>query len=201
VYPDADDRASVDGLIQDHRALGPDFDSRQMIALAPGSVWRTKRWPRERYEELGRLLVSDGFSLVLIGGPEDRELCASISEGVSEERTINAAGRLSLLQSAELIRRCRVIVSNDSAPMHLAGAVQTPVVAMFGPTVPEFGFAPKGDRDVVLGISNLSCRPCSIHGGEKCPIRTFDCMVRLTADVVRTHIHRITNGIENTRQP
>ncbi|HEY6193358.1 MAG TPA: glycosyltransferase family 9 protein, partial [Bacteroidota bacterium] len=83
----------------------------------------------------------------------------------------------SILQSAELIRRCRALVCNDSAPMHLAVAVRTPVVAIFGATVPEFGFAPIGERDVVLETKGLPCRPCSIHGGDVCPVKTFVCML------------------------
>jgi heptosyltransferase-2 len=200
VYPDDADRARVDELLQSRSPVSQAFDPRKMAAIAPGSVWMTKRWPQESYEELGRLLVEDGFSLALIGGREDRVLCQSIAEGISREHAVVAAGELSLLQSAELIRRCCVAVSNDSAPMHLAVAVQTPVVALFGPTVPEFGFAPRGERDVVLGVPDLSCRPCSIHGGDRCPIGSFDCMVGLTAEMVRTHIKNTLNGTQNPDQ-
>ena len=85
--------------------------------------------------------------------------------------------------------------------MHMAVAVGTPVIAIFGATVPEFGFAPYGQRDMVIETKDLACRPCSIHGGEKCPITTFDCMVRISADGVYQKIIEIlrtdTNG--NTR--
>ncbi len=197
VYPDDVDRARVEELLQSRALVSRAFNPRKMIAIAPGSVWMTKRWPQERYEELGRLLVKDGFSVALIGGREDRVLCQSIAGGISRDHTVVAAGELSLLQSADLIHRCRVAVSNDSAPMHLAVAVRTPVVAIFGPTVPEFGFAPLGERDVVLGVPDLSCRPCSIHGGNRCPVGTFDCMVGLTAEMVRTHIQNALNGTQN----
>ena len=89
-----------------------------------------------------------------------------------------------MLQSAEVIRRCSLLVSNDSAPMHLAIAVETPVVAIFGATIPGFGFAPYGKHDAVIETDGLTCRPCSIHGGNTCPITTFDCMVRISSDVV-----------------
>ena len=99
-----------------------------------------------------------------------------------KKNIVSAAGDLTLLQSSSLIKRCRVVVSNDSAPMHLAVASRIPVVAIYGATIPAFGFAPYGKQDVIVETSGLSCRPCSIHGGERCPIETFDCMKRITAD-------------------
>jgi heptosyltransferase-2 len=198
LYPDGEDREVVERLLRGHQSRYPRFDSERLVALAPGSVWATKRWPQERYEELGRSLVADGASVALIGGSEDRGLCEAIVEAVSQEAVLNAAGYLSLLQSAELIRRCRVAVSNDSAPMHLAVAVRTPVIAIFGPTVPEFGFAPHGANDIVLGVPHLACRPCSIHGGASCPIKSFDCMVDISAETVRNHIHYLLNGTTNS---
>ena len=94
-------------------------------------------------------------------------------------------GELTLLQSGELIRRCRVLIANDSAPMHMAVAVRTPVVAIFGATVPEFGFTPLGEHDVVVQTLGLECRPCAIHGGTSCPIKTFVCMKDIqVADVL-----------------
>ncbi len=199
LYPDDRDREVVERLLRGYQSRSPRFDPGRLVALAPGSVWTTKRWPQERYEELGRSLVTGGFSVALIGGPEDRQLCESIAEAVSPEAVLIAAGDLSLLQSAELIRRCRVAVSNDSAPMHLAVAVRTPVIAIFGPTVPEFGFAPRGEHDIVLGVPHLACRPCSIHGGASCPIKSFDCMVDISAETVCNHIQNLLNGTTNSR--
>jgi heptosyltransferase-2 len=155
-----------------------------MIALAPGTVWNTKRWPAERFAELARKLDGEGYTVALVGGAEDRPLCDAIVSAAAPARIFTAAGALSLLRSAELIRRCQLLVSNDSAPMHLGVAVGTPVVALFGATVPEFGFAPYGPKDLVVEIRGLSCRPCSSHGGARCPINTFDCMLRISADRV-----------------
>jgi heptosyltransferase-2 len=83
------------------------------------------------------------------------------------------------------------LISNDSAPMHLGVAVRTPVVAIFGATVPEFGFAPRGLRDEIVEVKGLSCRPCGIHGGRKCPIGTFDCMMNISPYEVLTRVQRI----------
>jgi heptosyltransferase-2 len=155
-----------------------------LIGIAPGSIWQTKRWLKERYSEISRSLAQEGFSSVLIGGKEDEQLCQEIKAEVASNLVAISAGRLSVLQSAELIRRCRALVTNDSAPMHLAVAVRTPVLAIFGSTVPEFGFAPYGNRSVVLETKGLSCRPCSVHGSQRCPIKTFDCMANISAEAV-----------------
>jgi len=156
----------------------------KLIAIAPGSVWNTKRWLTERFSELVKRLSSAGIKTVLVGGGEDEGLCRRIAAESQGTEIYVAAGKFTLLQSAELLRRCFALVSNDSAPMHLAVAVRTPVVAVFGATVPSFGFAPYGEKDIVVQTEGLSCRPCSIHGGDKCPIGTFDCMVRISAEMV-----------------
>jgi len=155
-----------------------------LIGIAPGSVWQTKRWLKERYAEVTRNLIDDEFSAVLVGGIEDVQLCQEIKAWIPSDRVAISAGRLSVLQSAELIRRCKALVSNDSAPLHLAVAMRTPVLAIFGSTVPEFGFAPYGDHSVTLGTNGLSCRPCSVHGSQRCPIKTFDCMVNISTEAV-----------------
>ena len=75
--------------------------------------------------------------------------------------------------------------------MHLAVAVRTPVVAIFGATIPEFGFAPIGKNDVVLETKGLACRPCTSHGGDVCPVKTFDCMMRISAPQVLEAVNKI----------
>jgi heptosyltransferase-2 len=180
VYPTDNDKEVVDKLLFDEEIL----DTSQLIGVAPGSVWKTKRWMMESYVELVKKLVGTGYTVGLIGGEDDVHLCNMILKSVNMGRVFNTAGKLTLLQSAEMIKRCNVVVSNDSAPIHLAAAVNTPVVAIFGATVPAFGFAPYSDRSVVVETDGLRCRPCSIHGGDECPIKTFDCMKRITADMV-----------------
>ena len=138
--------------------------------------------------------MGDGLSVVLIGGPKDAELCKKIAEGMDDGGLLNAAGQFSLLQSAEMIGCCSAVVSNDSAPMHLAVGVRTPVVAIFGATVPAFGFAPTGPRNRILGVEGLACRPCGIHGGDVCPVGTFACMNGISPD----EVHRAVRSILDT---
>jgi heptosyltransferase II len=156
-----------------------------LVALAPGSVWYTKRWPARHFSALAQALNNSGCRVVLVGGAADRELCDGIAAACREGLpVVNAAGRLSLRCSAELLRRCALVVTNDSAPLHLAGAVGTPTFAIFGATVPAFGFGPLGPDDRTFGTEGLSCRPCAIHGGTRCPIGTFTCMEGLDPEVV-----------------
>ncbi len=187
LYPSSADRDAIDKLLHAHSTTAP----LNMIAIAPGSEWVTKRWLAEGYINLAKQLLDEQFSVVLIGGKSDLVLCREIESAVGNSRLINAAGELSLLQSAELIRRCKVIVSNDSAPMHIGVAMHTPVVTIFGATVPEFGFAPLGEHDVVVQTMGLACRPCSIHGGNACPIKTFVCMRDISSDRVLEQVHSI----------
>jgi len=85
-----------------------------------------------------------------------------------------------------VIRRAIVLVTNDSAPLHFAQAVATPTVAIFGSTVPAFGFAPRGPRDAVVELAGLACRPCSAHGPATCPLGHHRCMKSLSVeDVLR----------------
>lgn len=177
LYPSEADVRSVDAFLRGGQA-GPD-DAR--VAVAPGSVWATKRWPEENFAALIRLLLGRNMRVVLIGGAEDRELCARLARGAGSAAVADAAGRFSLTGSAALIARCRGLVSNDSAPVHIAVAMGVPVVALFGPTHPRFGFAPAGPGDAVVDVDGLACRPCSIHGGNRCPTGTFDCMRRISA--------------------
>ena len=191
LYPSREDCAEVDRFLFSQWKN----KTRKIIGIAPGTVWNTKRWPTANFIELADRLRSDGFHIVLVGGEEDTKLCSEICSAMADSSTISAAGKLTVLQSAELIRRCRLLVSNDSAPVHLAVAVQTPVVAIFGATVPEFGFAPYGQHDVVVETKGLSCRPCSIHGGDACPISTFDCMKRIPAYNVYQSIRAVLDKV------
>ena len=169
-------------------------------ALAPGSVWATKRWPEERFIALaGKLIAETGAFIYLIGGGSDVALCSHIAAAIGKN-CVNTAGRLSLRQSAALLDRCQILISNDSAPTHLGVATRCKVIAIFGPTVPAFGFAPFGEGHVVVE-KNLSCRPCSSHGDNRCPLGTHACMWEIAAEEVFSSVLEFKNiavlGIQN----
>lgn len=148
------------------------------VALAPGSIWGTKRWGK--FAELAATLDRP---VVVLGGPEDRELGERVV-AAARGPARNAAGVLPIRASAAVLERASVLVSNDSLPLHLAQAVGTPVVAIFGPTVPAFGFGPQGEQDRIVELEGLPCRPCSMHGPARCPLGHHRCMQDLDVDRV-----------------
>ncbi|MDQ2670421.1 MAG: glycosyltransferase family 9 protein, partial [Gemmatimonadota bacterium] len=133
----------------------------------------------------------------IVGGVEDADLAAGIA-AAAPQRVHSAAGQLGLRASTALIERAAVLVTNDSAPLHLATAARTPIVAIFGPTVPEFGFGPLGDGDIVLGVEGLPCRPCSAHGPRTCPLGHHRCMRDLGVTGVLEAVRAITRGEERS---
>ncbi|NOX37067.1 MAG: lipopolysaccharide heptosyltransferase II [Calditrichaeota bacterium] len=153
------------------------------ITMAPGSVWATKRWPPEYYAEVARKLAAENVGTILIGGEGDARLAQWIVQRAGD-RVKNAVGKFTLRQSALIIQKSRLLLTNDSAPLHMGVAVNTPVISIFGPTVTEFGFYPCGPLDEVIEIPELKCRPCGIHGGQKCPLGTHECMKRILPDRV-----------------
>lgn len=186
LYPGAAERAAVDGLLAE---LPDAAVARPLVVLAPGSVWATKRWPY--YAELaGRLAATT--RVAIIGGGDDAALAAEVASAVGAApggvAVLDAVGRLSLLGSAELLRRAAAVVTNDSAPLHLASAVDAPTVAIFGPTSPSFGFGPLASRSATVGHTTLACRPCDRHGPRRCPLGHWRCMRELDAALVATQV-------------
>ncbi len=193
LFPGADDHARVTALLAS-AGVGAD---EPLVALAPGSVWATKRWPS--YDALaGELVVGlPDARVVVLGAAGDAPLAAAIRDAVQQRGgppVLDATGELSLLGSAALLSRCVVLVTNDSAPLHLASAMNTPTVALFGPTVPSMGFGPLADRRVTMGRDALTCRPCSAHGGQACPLGHWRCMRDLRASTVGEIVMRMSGS-------
>jgi heptosyltransferase-2 len=173
LYPGPAEQAAVDAL------LAPlPRDGAALLALAPGSVWETKRWPH--FPALAARLAPV-YRIVVIGSAADTPLVADIARAAGPERVLDVTGRLSLLGSAELLSRCAALVTNDSAPLHVASAMDVPTVAVFGPTVPAFGFGPLASRAAVAELTGLPCRPCDAHGPRRCPLGHWKCMRDLDA--------------------
>ena len=171
------DRTATEGFLREHGIR------ERFVALAPGSIWGSKRWPH--YSELAERLAGS-VGIVVVGGPEDAGLAAEITAAVARSggQAVSGCGRLTIRQSAEAIRRAAVLVTNDSAPLHFAQAVDTPTVAIFGSTVTSFGFGPRGPRDRVVQLDGLPCRPCSAHGPPSCPLEHHLCMKSLSVQDV-----------------
>lgn len=143
--------------------------------LSPGSVWKTKQWTREGFIELGRKFTDAGRSVVVTGLKDEAELCQDIAMEIGEG-ALSTAGDTSLLETAHQIARAEIAVVNDSGAMHLAAVTDTPVVAIFGPTILDFGYRPWSNKARVVEPGPLACRPCGLHGAQICPIGTHICM-------------------------
>jgi len=187
LFPADEEISAVDALLRE----ASHADGEPLVVLAPGSIWATKRWPY--YAELARELAPRA-RLAVVGGKGDTELARAIADAVAPARTVDAVGRLSLLASAELIGRAAAVVTNDSAPQHLASAMGTPTVTVFGPTVPQFGFGPLAPKRATVGHAALACRPCDRHGPRRCPLGHWRCMREIEPRPVLDAIAEITDG-------
>ncbi len=145
------------------------------ICIAPASVWFTKQYPVEKWVSfISRL--SGRYTIYLIGGKEDTDRCQLIMDSIPGERIISLAGQLGFLESCALMKDAAMNYVNDSAPMHLASAVNAPVTAVYCSTLPSFGFGPLSDTRFTVEIpERLPCRPCGLHGRKVCPLGHFNC--------------------------
>jgi heptosyltransferase-2 len=153
-------------------------DDAQYIGFCPGSKHYTKMWPHENYSELGEILFLHKYKVVLFGGKDDKAVCDLIASTLPE--AINLCNNDDLFDIGVNMKKCKVIIGNDSGLMHVATAVNVPVISIFGSTVTDFGFAPYKANAQVVQIEGLSCRPCTHVGRDTCPKKDFQCMLRIT---------------------
>lgn len=142
--------------------------------MAPASVWFTKQLPLAKWVELIKSIPEEK-KIFLIGAPSDSQLCNEIALLAEHSGVENLCGKLSLTSSAALMKDAEMNYVNDSAPLHLASAVNAPVTVFFCSTVPSFGFGPLSDAAIVKQVSHLDCRPCGLHGYRQCPRGDFRC--------------------------
>ncbi len=165
----------------------------RVIGLCPSARHDTKRWPADRFAALG-IAMANAFAakILVFGGAADKDLCAGVVRSVNEAagpgRATDLSGSLSLLETGAAMQFCDVVVTNDSGLMHIASAMQRKVVAIFGPTVREFGFFPWGSDASVLEVGDLYCRPCSHVGKDRCPEGHFRCMRDIGVDAVASRV-------------
>lgn len=160
---------------------GPRLSMQKQVCIFPGSVWATKRWTEEGFTEVVRGLVERKYKVLLLGGPEERALCESISSKVSGVEVL--AGKLSIQQSIEKVGESDLVIANDSAATHMAALQSTPAITLFGPTTLDLGFRPWSDLARVVQI-DLDCRPCGAHGHQQCPLGHHHCMKWIKPETV-----------------
>lgn len=162
----------------DYKTVEP-YKNGRYLCIAPASLWYTKQFPEEKWVELIKG-ADKADALYLLGSPADHALCERIIAGSTRQNIENLAGKLSFLESAALMKDAAMNFVNDSAPMHLASAVNAPVTAIFCSTVTDFGFGPLSeDSAVVETREELRCRPCGLHGHDKCPEKHFKCALTI----------------------
>ncbi len=160
-----------------------DRKTERYICIAPTSVWFTKQLPPEKWIDFLISLKNSIKKVYLLGAPADHHICESIRLSVGFEGIINLAGRLSFLESASLMKDAMMNYVNDSAPMHLASAMNAPVTAVYCSTVPSFGFGPLSDKSIIVETKEkLECRPCGLHGFKDCPLEHFKCAYSILND-------------------
>jgi len=183
VSPDNNDASSrlLDGLAN-------------FVVLVPSSVWATKRWPAEKFGRIAEMLwEKKGLRCVLVGGSEkaDIDIAKAILDSVrSSEKKIplplDLIGKTNLGILKSLLSKAKLVIANDTAPLHIAIAMGAPVLGIFGPTTKILGFfplAPEG-KSKTAELIGLECRPCGLHGHHVCPLGHFRCMLELSPEAV-----------------
>ncbi len=145
------------------------------ICIAPSSLWFTKQYPEERWTALLDR-IPERIACYIIGGPQDRPLAERIQNKTTHPAVHVVTGDFSLTGSAVLMKGAIMNFTNDSAPTHLASALNAPVTTVYCSTIPAFGFGPLSDNANIVEVNQpLSCRPCGLHGRKKCPEKHFNC--------------------------
>jgi len=170
LYPSSDDFE----MVKQYKAL-------PYICIAPTSVWFTKQYPVHKWVDFINRLTS--YKIYLLGAPSDNDLCNQIITRSDNKNIASLPGKLSFLQSAALMKDAEMNYSNDSAPLHIASAVNAPVTAVFCSTIPAFGFGPLSDKSFIVETKEpLDCRPCGLHGYKACPLGHFKCAETINAE-------------------
>ncbi len=158
---------------QDFEKVQP-YKNEKYITISPASIWRTKQLPETKWIEFCDALPED-LKVYILGSKNDMGLSNSLKSKSKHQNSKVLTGELTLLQSAALMKDAQMNYVNDSAPLHLASAMNAPVTAFFCSTVPAFGFGPLSDNSKIIEVKNLECRPCGLHGVKDCPLGHFKC--------------------------
>jgi len=180
IHCDKTAKRKIDEFLKKHQL-------KEYICIAPLAKWKTKIWPYYR-----RIIpeIAKKIPVVLIGGFHDySSLNKFVKPGI--KNVYNTAGLFSPFETAELIRKSRLLITNDSAVMHLGYSTNTPMIIILGNTVKEFGFIPEGKNIYIIERNDVRCRPCDYHGKEKCPLIHFKCMKKIKPEEVITRVDKI----------
>ncbi len=159
--------------------------SKELIYLSPGSVWETKQWIPEYFNKVAKELENLGYQVVIGGSDKEIDLCSFVANGTN---AINIAGKLKLNETINVIKKCKLVVCNDSAATHMAGLAGIKCLSIYGATSEIFGFYPISHGAKTIKNEQINCSPCAIHGERKCPLGHFKCMRGLAPETVMERI-------------
>jgi lipopolysaccharide heptosyltransferase II len=162
----------------------------EFIAVAPGSVWETKRYPKKYFSEVVKILVKKNETVVLIGSENDKLLCDEIAHSLYD-KVINLAGKFTVAETIHLLKSAKLLITNDSAPTHMGMCADISVLTIYCSTVPGFGFYPYNNKSHYLSFDKLNCKPCGIHGYRECPVKSFDCGFNLLPEEIIIEVENI----------
>jgi lipopolysaccharide heptosyltransferase I len=176
--------ASVEGLLRNRGLAGA-----PLLTMAPGTIWETKHWGSGKYAEVARHFLRKGFAVALMGSRRERVVCEEVAR--LAPGAVDIAGETTLTELAALIRRSAISVTNDSGPMHLAVALDRPVVSVFGPTDPVW-IGPYGRAGAVLQ-AGVPCSPCLLRQLSRCRYGHV-CMENVSAGAVIERMEHFLGG-------
>ncbi|MDP8201185.1 MAG: glycosyltransferase family 9 protein [Candidatus Tenebribacter burtonii] len=163
-------------------------DKVKNIGIFPGALHKTKQYPVEQLAEFIDLVPSEWHcNFIVFGSKAEIDLAEELNS-LTKTNLIDMSGKLDLQQLAKAINEMDIVITNDSGPMHIAAALEKPQIAIFGATHPKLGFAPM-NKNAVLILADLPCQPCSLHGGNMCPRKHFNCMKSITAKKILDSLH------------
>ncbi|MEI6948717.1 glycosyltransferase family 9 protein [Paraflavisolibacter sp. H34] len=193
------DGAGMDYFIAPHEEVKmsdiPAAHHAGFIGLVIGASYYTKKLPVYQLQELVRKI---DHPVILLGGPEDRAEGEAISS-VDPVKVYNACGKFSLNESADLVRKSKLVIAHDTGLMHIAAALKKEVIAVWGSTTPSFGMVPYYGQNFLAGhphptddvqVHKLWCRPCTKIGRKKCPQGHFKCMKDISIDDIVAKVNR-----------
>jgi len=170
-----------------------ELEKNTYIVVAPGSKWHTKRWTKEGYiSVINKIIKNYAYKVILTGDKNDIKYSDSIASGVGiTKRVIDIAGKLNIPDLFYLISKARLVITNDSAPQHIAVGLGVHVVSIFGPTTKQLGFYPYYDKAIVVEAEGVECRPCGLHGHMYCPKKTDQCMKSILPEDVMEAVTKL----------
>lgn len=169
------------------------YKTQAYICIAPASLWFTKQYPVEKWIEFVSQIDPE-LRIYFLGSPDDYITSENINHTANLKNALNLCGKLTFMESASLMQNARMNFVNDSAPQHLASAVNAPVTSIFCSTVPAFGFGPKSSSSFIVETTvHLNCRPCGLHGFKSCPEKHFKCANSIKADQLLKTIPEYSN--------